>query len=445
MPNAKSCFLPTTTVPQEGLFTIQEAHDNPTPPVSSGDLACPCKDCPAFFSLRTLRQFLQDEVFEVYKSYLGRKAVAKSQAEQTLALKTKQASQQQRTPLQLLVSAIQEACSAGVSLKCPDCGLVSQKDDECLHMTCPDCLCAWCYACGRDQDDCGDSCDYISAYLQDNPGYDQCCLFQESPGTGARHEFHKRRIMYFLKRLQESLPVELWEQLVQNHPNLLDKVPTQGRRIEWEEIPGAPLPVVGRTHFTQVTWRNEMDSTIRDLRDALGLPALLLPPPPPVGLLSLEPDDAPTALLPLLQRQQEEEAFLRAYERTTQDILQLAWTIHPGRVQEFFRQESRETHYPYRPTREIERPPPGRVPLCPECGSGTLGPWMAHTQGPTLSPWVYDAGYSLLNSTTTTLPRRPEGPLAPVLSSYESNRTRVIEMPWTSTCFECSETTATGG
>ena len=32
---------------------------------------------------------------------------------------------------------------------CPQCGHSGQKDDNCTHMTCPRCVCRWCYMCGQ--------------------------------------------------------------------------------------------------------------------------------------------------------------------------------------------------------------------------------------------------------------------------------------------------------
>lgn len=48
---------------------------------------------------------------------------------------------------------IEELIEKGACQECPSCKLRGQKDDSCLHMTCPECNQIWCYFCGLKVED----------------------------------------------------------------------------------------------------------------------------------------------------------------------------------------------------------------------------------------------------------------------------------------------------
>ena len=111
-----------------------------------------------------------------------------------------------------------------------------------MHMTCA-CGASFCYCCGRPssrggvpidpppRDGRGGSlcprnpgggevgCDAIACYLEANPGWDAFHLPAgrkgvgeppETKGEGARNEFHRRRMAFFLRCVREKTAPELW-------------------------------------------------------------------------------------------------------------------------------------------------------------------------------------------------------------------------------------------
>jgi hypothetical protein len=70
----------------------------------------------------------------------------------------------------------------------------------------------------------------------------------EHPGIGARNEFHRRRMVYFLQRIKQETSKELWHKFKTTYPQMLRGVPTTGRLIRWEELDEpSPPPVFGNT------------------------------------------------------------------------------------------------------------------------------------------------------------------------------------------------------
>ena len=122
-----------------------------------------------------------------------------------------------------------------------------------MHMhNCP-CGGSSCYCCGRTAAECvpfrGPTrrCDRNGIYLENKPGWNGFALRDENAGQGALHEFHRRRAAYFLRLVKENTAPALWAQLRAARPRLLEGTPTHGRRIAWDEIDRAELPLFGDT------------------------------------------------------------------------------------------------------------------------------------------------------------------------------------------------------
>ena len=52
---------------------------------------------------------------------------------------------------------------------------------------------------------------------------------------------------FFLRCVREKTAPELWGQLVAAYPELLENTPTVGRRIRWDSIENAEMPLFGNT------------------------------------------------------------------------------------------------------------------------------------------------------------------------------------------------------
>lgn len=59
---------------------------------------------------------------------------------------------------------------------------------------------------------------------------------------------------YYLRQVKANYPVELWNELRRDYPNMLFGIPTDGRCIEWDEIDTATPPLFGSTAVDKVTW-----------------------------------------------------------------------------------------------------------------------------------------------------------------------------------------------
>lgn len=170
----------------------------------------------------------------------------------------------QRAPVDQLRAEVTEVLSRGGYVACPRCGVHGQKNDACMHMACP-CGASYCYCCGRRREGrwrggrCSDAngrCDIFSPYLENNAGWGAFALRGESAGLGALHEFHRKRMAYFLRQLKETHPAHLWADLRRIYPGMLEDVPTSGRHIGWDEIDQALPPLFGSTRLGQLQWAN---------------------------------------------------------------------------------------------------------------------------------------------------------------------------------------------
>jgi hypothetical protein len=48
----------------------------------------------------------------------------------------------------------QDAIEEGLGTRCPSCGIIGRKDENCTHITCLKCQCVYCYVCGLAEADC---------------------------------------------------------------------------------------------------------------------------------------------------------------------------------------------------------------------------------------------------------------------------------------------------
>ena len=88
-------------------------------------------------------------------------------------------------------------------------------------------------------------CDEDGIYIEELDGWDSFALAGETPAAGAQKECLRSRQRFLLRTLREKTDANLWEELRAAHPAMLDDTPTDGRRIEWDEIAAAEEPLFG--------------------------------------------------------------------------------------------------------------------------------------------------------------------------------------------------------
>lgn len=87
-------------------------------------------------------------------------------------------------------------------------------------------------------------------FLESHPGFGGHEMNNETSGEGALHEFHRRRMAYFVRLVKivvDERDANLWNQFRQANPTILDDVPTSGREIAWEDVDDAQAPTFGNT------------------------------------------------------------------------------------------------------------------------------------------------------------------------------------------------------
>lgn len=242
---------------------------------NSGGLPCPhfiqgaCNCTEIAPSL--LRRFVDDEAFRSWRQADVRLGMAESQRESDEAEARRQAVEEQLSPVENLRQAVLEAFTKGGTVCCPECSAKGEKDDQCMHIRCQSCATDWCYCCGRKREDGGchgsNKCDAESCYLENSPGWDSFGLDEETQGQGALHEFHRRRVAYFLRHLKQNTGDSLWTELRATYPDLLTGVPTEGRSIDWDSLDDAMFPVFGTTARSDVKWASDWRDIIDDLEE----------------------------------------------------------------------------------------------------------------------------------------------------------------------------------
>mmetsp|Transcript_30078 Transcript_30078/g.69380 ORF Transcript_30078/g.69380 Transcript_30078/m.69380 type:complete len:514 (+) Transcript_30078:180-1721(+) len=251
---------------------------------SRGELPCPyfmdhtC-DCHAIPEELLCTHLLSD-TFRQWKVAIGRIAVEDADRERRKATQAQEQAQDDRTYMQDIREAVEEALSLGGRLVCPQCHQRGEKDDACMHITCSHCSCRWCYCCGRKRSDRSSGmsrrgstwcagCDARSPYLESNAGWENHAIqfLNESRGFGALHEFHRRRMAYFVRQVKEALTPQLWLEFRNFNESLLHDTPTRGRYILWEDVENATPPLFGNTtKARQLRWLKDADAIIRNLQ-----------------------------------------------------------------------------------------------------------------------------------------------------------------------------------
>lgn len=179
------------------------------------------------------------------------------------------------TSVDRLHRTVTEALSVGGGIRCPQCRVLVQKNDACIQMSCSQCCTSFCYCCGHrehtskgiDSDDytycttCGDH-----LFIEEQDGWGDFAINRENAATGALHEFHRRRMAYCIKQIKQETPPSLWERYQAAYPELLENVPTFGRRIGWNEIDEATPPLFGTTRAKDLAWTEEGHDILRDFR-----------------------------------------------------------------------------------------------------------------------------------------------------------------------------------
>lgn len=270
-----SCFCgyATTQFEPVGAFENERVSPNGGGIVSApGELPCflfltgEC-DCPSIPRTMLAQILSTDEIaLEAWESAKRRlhQAQHEQERQETDAAQTQRA--QEATPVDRLKLLVEDVLNRGGYVACPSCGQHGQKNDACMHMTCPACQTRFCYCCGRQRDNAGgprhcasngSGCDYPSPYLENHPGWNGFAKDNESAGTGALNEFHRRRMAYFLRQVKTNQTTELWEAFQQENSTILQDKPTDGRCIQWNEIDVATAPTFNRTTVDQLEWENE--------------------------------------------------------------------------------------------------------------------------------------------------------------------------------------------
>ena len=149
---------------------------------------------------------------------------------------------------------MEDALDRGGSLRCPKCGVRVLKDDACIHIDSCACGSKWCFLCNKESGDgpgeCPrgpgkGGCDEHALFLERHDGWDNFAIGDENEAAGAQKEFLRRRMAFLLREVKNDTPPEVWAQLRGKHADLLEGVPTPGRRIDWDEIDTAELPLFG--------------------------------------------------------------------------------------------------------------------------------------------------------------------------------------------------------
>lgn len=287
--NSCFCAYAATQFEAMGAFECERLNNNNI--VSArGELPCfrflmnEC-DCGSLEKTTIARVLSTDETaLEAYES--AKRRIIQEEYDEELAGETTESTAQEEE--EMTVERLHDICvtvlSQGGYTKCPHCGQHGQKNDACIHMRCPYCLTDYCYCCGRFRSDRGEQnvntsicksdgsgCDTPSAYLERHPGWRNFNRSDETRGMGALHEFHRRRMKYFLRQVKQHYGNDLWRELKRQYPHLLENVPTNGRCIKWNEIDNAQPPLFGQTTEYQLEWRR-VDFEGRDPEQAEEVP-----------------------------------------------------------------------------------------------------------------------------------------------------------------------------
>ena len=241
----------------------------PCPYFSTGECSCPAIPDSVLFSNMDIHTRL------LFKGVLGRIAIKRTDGESLKALELQNQARLTQSPSNFILCAVQEALSLGGRMVCPSCNQQGNKDEGCMHITCQTCPTKWCYCCGwprgPEQRKC--KCDEPSAYLERHEGWKNLNMEGESAGYGALHEFHRRRMIYFLQHVKSAVPANLWKSFCQQHPELLMNTPTLGRCIRWSEVDAENPPLLffgGTTRLEELKWQQDARTIVASLENRYG-------------------------------------------------------------------------------------------------------------------------------------------------------------------------------
>eukprot|EP00540_Astrosyne_radiata_P007536 CAMPEP_0116855786 /NCGR_PEP_ID=MMETSP0418-20121206/19497_1 /TAXON_ID=1158023 /ORGANISM="Astrosyne radiata, Strain 13vi08-1A" /LENGTH=476 /DNA_ID=CAMNT_0004489009 /DNA_START=784 /DNA_END=2214 /DNA_ORIENTATION=+ len=251
---------------------------------SRGELPCPyfmdhtC-DCHAIPEELLCTHLLSD-TFRQWKVAIGRIAVEDADRERRKATQAQEQAQDDRTYMQDIREAVEEALSLGGDW----CAHNATREERKTMLACT--LHAHIApaagvivvavnvqtgvrACLEEGPHGAAGCDARSPYLESNAGWENHAIqfLNESRGFGALHEFHRRRMAYFVRQVKEALTPQLWLEFRNFNESLLHDTPTRGRYILWEDVENATPPLFGNTtKARQLRWLKDADAIIRNLQ-----------------------------------------------------------------------------------------------------------------------------------------------------------------------------------
>ena len=165
-----------------------------------------------------------------------------------------------------LSRAVKEAIRLGNRRKCPICGYETKKTPDSLMTICKNvrCRCRWCICCGRAQ--YGSFCQACDGSVATaSPG--QVTLVRSCKGLSTKcssvRDFYRRKILYFLKKIKDSVSPMHWQLLrcqIELHVS---------GSFSWDDIDQATCPRYGLTHPHNIDWESDMNDVIASLKETL--------------------------------------------------------------------------------------------------------------------------------------------------------------------------------
>lgn len=148
--------------------------------------------------------------------------------------------------LDRLVRLVEEALTLGQQGKCPGCRIETVKTGGCSTVNCKICKCKWCFCCGNALKGS------ISCSTCWNPSSwhktDSLLVLDQMPSDMTVPQ--RRKTLYFLKKVKDSVQPLLWSLLRSQYPHLLDGCSF----LRWEDIDMATLPEFGTTRPDGIAW-----------------------------------------------------------------------------------------------------------------------------------------------------------------------------------------------
>ena len=139
-----------------------------------------------------------------------------------------------------------EVFEKGAKNYCPSCGVGGTKDDECTHMTCPNCHTVWCYVCEKKESEVDKSPDQVDDIYAHNADWKtnpkRCPMYLTEiedvddrwPGdeTNALELFHRLKLLRVLKEFVTKIGLLEFEKLKEVFPSVANCGMTQKEIME---------------------------------------------------------------------------------------------------------------------------------------------------------------------------------------------------------------------